>query len=768
MNILNTNKAKLETLNKIIQDENFATFTQKELNDEFEKCDDYEYKIVECIQILKSLTVNNRRSSSPSNLSFQHNSSMITQYGHTLKVPTVPLPTFNSSENEDLTTFLFEFEEIVSKYSLQPGEKFGLLHKHVWGEAKLLLNSLEPSKKTYEEAKALLENALASPSIRVNKTINQLCELKLNYDANINEFIAKLRNIIINVRQTLKLSVDDFLTFFVWNALNNSFQQHLIALTNKSKPDIDLIMDNIFAAAERYRAQQTFFQNRRSEKTQNLSKTQRDSNQNKSGHARYNSFAAGVRYNKTNNDSDNKENTQNSTINKSPFVAPCLFCFGSGEDSNHIAAKCSKFESPKSKIEQLIKLKACSKCAYLNHSESNCKFRFRTRCNNCKQWHFTFLCTSEKTAVNNASKNVESQNTLITGMHSNSSSFSSGSILPTFSAKLSGKENIRCLKDGGSQMNFILERVAARHNFKVIEENVKITVRGFNSSKVYNSKIVEVKLGLSERLETVQAVCIPAINIRLELPGLSRLVKNIKSQGHKLADIFFNYDLDYIAGIEFVLGSGSAHILIDQQIGFGPRKDAIVAKTDIGLMLHGNVNNLYANLNYLPKPSMQNSHGDQTVNVETKNKTNDKTGDQTKTKQHATKNQPSNTSTPSTKIQTQTLLSIDEKDNLNEIATNTQLSVIDENGAIIENKLKQATNEILENLCKDSLNYDTQNYEESSVELNDKLVQYALDNTTRDAQGRLEICLLCCTHQIFISIKIKISVRHFIVECLPV
>lgn len=52
-------------------------------------------------------------------------------------------------------------------------------------------------------------------------------------------------------------------------------------------------------------------------------------------------------------------------------------------------------------------------------------------------------------------------------------------------------------------------------------------------------------------------------------------------------------------------------------------------------------------------------------------------------------------------------------------------------------ELDKAANDILESRCQDSLNYERVQYNEDSIELNDSLVNYVLNNTTRRDDGRL-------------------------------
>ena len=57
---------------------------------------------------------------------------------------------------------------------------------------------------------------------------------------------------IINSFRNLKIDVDTVLQYFIWNGLNDRFQNHLISITNNVKPSLDEIATHIFEATERY------------------------------------------------------------------------------------------------------------------------------------------------------------------------------------------------------------------------------------------------------------------------------------------------------------------------------------------------------------------------------------------------------------------------------------------------------------------------------------------------------------------------------------
>ena len=77
-----------------------------------------------------------------------------------------------------------------------------------------------------------------------------------------------------------------------------------------------------------------------------------------------------------------------------------------------------------------------------------------------------------------------------------------------------------------------------------------------------------------------------------------------------------------------------------------------------------------------------------------------------------------------------------------EIGTNCSFSVLTEKGKLIENKLKEATEQVLELKSKYYLNYDQQVYSDEHNELDNTLVEFTLRNIQRKSDGRLIVPLL--------------------------
>ena len=106
--------SKLSDLDSKIQTSKFSTdCDEAALEVELDSCEQYKTKVQECISTLQNLPqVQHLQIDNQSHQSF-------------LKSPHVPLPTFNSTEGEDLGKFFIEFEQTLSKFKFPWGQGQG-------------------------------------------------------------------------------------------------------------------------------------------------------------------------------------------------------------------------------------------------------------------------------------------------------------------------------------------------------------------------------------------------------------------------------------------------------------------------------------------------------------------------------------------------------------------------------------------------------------------------------------------------------------------
>lgn len=564
-NILMSFKTETKDLDTKIQRIKFAgSYSESELEEELKLCADYEAKVLSCLSILDNPNV-------------QINNAVESNFVRSslLRSPVAPLPVFEDREGEDLTKFIKQFEDTISRFNYSDFDKLLLLKQQVRGKALVLINSLEIDRQGYQHAVDLLKKALASPELRIFNTIKDLSELKLKYSSEPYLYISKIRNIQENFK-LLEISIEHILQYFLWIGLNDVFQGILIQITNNNRPTLEEINKNIFLAAERYMNDPKIkFKGNCSEVSLNAAKV---------------------------------------NFNSSKKSYQCQLCLGlKNVDSSHPIFKCPKFSNPKSKLDRIKILKGCQKCGYLTHTTEKCKYHLKSECLNCKKWHMSFLCNSFENENKNSenAKNVSSNNlanctplnevTTSLGVIDAFRGVSNGSsILPTFTFKI-GNTLVRALKDGGCQSTFIADSLAQKLNLEVIEQDISLTVNGINNTKVYKTKIVKVPISLKKSTYDILALCLRKINISLTLPGLNKVVTEFLAKGYDLADKYLWSGGDAINNIDFILGTKDSYCLPDQEILFGKNKKSVYCNCESGVMLVGEVETLLDDLSYLPR-----------------------------------------------------------------------------------------------------------------------------------------------------------------------
>ena len=366
--------------------------------------------------------------------------------------------------------------------------------------------------------------------------------MKMPFGSDPYEYVSKMRTLTESVT-SLKIDTDSVLQYFFWMGMNETFKTQLVQMTNKTKPSLKEINDNFFDATERYLVVTKNFRY----------KKQGEINDKKAEPKEISNFAVNI------------------DVEPQKFRSCCLCARDNGKEADHPIYKCKVYESPKAKVDKLKSLSGCLKCASLGHHSGQCKFRFRRKCS-CNQWHFSFLCidrfkgSSDKSSfvpnsfksfptpkgsdptskpkVDLDTKQKDKGNSRLKEISNNSiylvdalpNVLDGNSILPTFTCRINGNCKIRALKDLGCQSNFITEQLADSQKLKVVQENVVFKVKGFNSNKEYDTRIVEVEIKIGAKVHSIRAICVPEINISLKLPKLPVITKAFIEKGYTLAD----------------------------------------------------------------------------------------------------------------------------------------------------------------------------------------------------------------------------------------
>ena len=539
---------------------------------DLDTCDSYSQKIAVAISLLKdSLSNDDQALHSPAAL-FAHTPTRLNK----LKLPEIPLPTFSHARDENLTHFLRNFDSSIDKYELSSYEKFIYLKKQLKGDPLVLVNSLSGTDQSYENARALLEEAFARTVTQQFDAIKRLSRLRLTPGSSPFEFVSEMRS-VQDLFRDLDVGIDTVLQYFVWNGMPNALQNQLITICNNNNPSMQQINDNIFKAIDRFKEIKERY---RYDSIQKAGTPQ----------AQVANFATNVNYVK-----------DHSVARKVSFCSLCSVAGGSRE-SSHSTKDCPKFKTPESKRDRLLSLNACVRCGYSNHSDANCHFKFNKPCFHCNGKHMTFLCVQgkPKSSGSNSSegkKEPKVSSGVVWAETALDGNVGNQVLLPTFTCEIMG-QTIRAFKDSGCQPNFILDSLADELKLNILDNDFPVTVNGFNESKRYVTKIVSVPLTLNGKVVSVHAICVPEIRTSLSLPGLRQIAKVFKSKGYRLADKFL-HESDCVSNIKFILGNQNVEILPEKQIPFGLARPSVYSETSLGVLLFGDVTVLRDNLIHL-------------------------------------------------------------------------------------------------------------------------------------------------------------------------
>ena len=648
----------------ILAKENDNVITEEE----YVKCQEYKDRISKCMTRLREATGDDP----PHNN--EHSSRSM------LRCPTAPLPSYASTEGEDLIRFFSEFEDTTKKYNYTQYDKLLLLKQQLSGRALTLVNSLESDKQGYTDAKCLLLKALASKDLLIFNTIKQFTELKLPSKSDPFEYISKVRLLSENVKR-LDISVNSFLQYFVWFGLNEQFQEQLINITNQIRPSYDDIVSNFFIASERY----SYVQKK-------ISKTDRRTVENFAmveelnpvpEISSTNMFASNVNYRRSNFDRNNN-------------FRQCLLCpLPEKATPTHPIYRCDKYADAKSKIKRINELNGCVRCGYTNHIVAKCRYKFSSKCKHCEKWHQSYLCTAGDTPAKSGGKSrgsdspVNNNTVVISDVFPGT--MARDCILPTFSFTLNNC-SVRGLKDCGSQGNFIAEDLADKLNLKIIDNNVDLNLNGINTLQHYRSKIVELDMGIGDSVHKIEAITIPNITVSMKISCLGDIVKVFQDNKLPLADSFLSPHENEINNLQFILGTKGAYCLPESDVVIGQDVKSVYSNTPSGILLRGDAAQLLSNISMHFHSNMKPLHSCASVCA----------------------------------------------DNLKySVPSQSNTFNVMSDGRIVASELEKATNQMLSQYCEYYTNYDQGSVDDVNSELNDSLVKFALDNLTITSDHRI-------------------------------
>ena len=697
---LNTTRAKLEriaielpqvnqTILKYLFEAGGAD-VEANLERESQACEEYEGKVDECIF---HLDVSLKGSAAPEvqqNPFNQAPPALQASARTFLRPPTAPLPTFNSGPDENFEVFIANFESTLTKFPYTATDKFLLLKEHIKGKAALLIESLDPDSQTYVLAKQFLSSALASRPVQIERLVNQLLNLKMSTGSEPFAYIGQAKK-IVHSAEVIKLTVEEILNHFLFAGLNDSFKEQLILVCNSSRPTLSEFMEHFFEANDRY-SNVPSPKNVRNDIVTYPSKSKSTS------------LALAV-------------SPKCAGVNKQNPFANCPLC---NNDSSHGINKCVKYTTPQSKINRLGVLDRCTMCT-TDHAGRACNFCFRYPCG-CDGYHYSFLCPKKSVSGedgegqntnqggatgnrgssyhNRRKKNTTSTNVVVSLC--GYSTYKPESVLSTFDCYGSSGSRLKGFRDMGSQNTLVVESNLSKFNYIVIDDQVSLEIKGINDNKNYVSKLVSLQLNVGGCTKELEAFTIPSISVDLDLPGLSLIARAFVDKGYRLADSTLIDSCDRISDIDILLGADAASFFEDTSCSFG--KHSCYYESNVGIMLIGNLSRLLDDIGSLPHASDVSVAG-------------------------STRNVFIGLNTLSSNLGNQSKVFSSQ-----DVETSSSEVMEDESNFNILNSGD------LESKCDFLL--DKESVEVENHELNDELIIYLLENTSRGPDGRLIMPLL--------------------------
>ena len=489
-----------------------------------------------------------------------------------MSLPKLSLPEFDG-RIENYNKFITQFEATMSKFTVTPFEKFSYLEKQLRGSARDLIDSIPISDmddQIYQTARSLLDKAYLDNNAQRNAVIKRLIDLRMD-ESQPFKWISEAR-IIDEQIKLLKVDSNIFVQFFLWQSLSDSYRNQLINISATSRPSLKQILDNVFEAHTRI-ADSHISAGPSVEKS--------------SGNRGTVALVATA-----------NEKSRSSQPVKEP---KCVLC-----NEAHRASKCAKYATSDKKIKRLQDLKICDKCMLRNHEGKDCRFKFKFKCS-CGGDHYQFLCNNSSSGAKpKETKNKEKSKEEATISHVVISMACNNKVqdtlLPSFTASIEDSggniKNCRGFYDTCSQSTLIETDLAKALKLKVVERDINLTIKGINSECKVATEKVEFRILVGKKSYLIKALCVPRINIKLQLHDVHKLASEFESKKYVLADKFLK---DRFLGARFLLGSDYASILPTRTCLFGSEEKgkACFLQSPLGIMFLGSLSNLLQSVEHL-------------------------------------------------------------------------------------------------------------------------------------------------------------------------
>lgn len=404
---------------------------------------------------------------------------------HTVKLPTIILPTFDGTYEKWLNFHDTYSSLIHSSQTLTVIEKFHYLKSTLSGGALQLIQSIEVTNENYDVAWTLLKERFTNKKLLIKKHVNALFELKSVSKENSTNLRDLLDGMTMNLRVLKHLGQptdtwDTLIVYYIANKFDSSTRKEWESSAHGTKKDVATVCELTEFLQTRCAILESLESHSAKHQAVSSIGTVKSEVKSQSKGFSSSSFVSSLPV---------KESNTSSSV--SSVETKCGFC-----GNNHLNHLCPEFlkMSVGERHKRVVELRMCFNCLRSGHSSSECASAFR--CRECNKRHHSLIHFNE--GINNINTRVSMSSVSTTPVINTNdvnpsinmcSRNQSGQVMlataiVNVNNYLGEKVKCRVLLDSASESNFICEDLCQR--LKLRRSRVFIPISGITEIQTDN------------------------------------------------------------------------------------------------------------------------------------------------------------------------------------------------------------------------------------------------------------------------------------------
>ena len=480
--------------------------------------------------------------------------------------------------------WLSQFENMLASGRTMAGRyKLSALRNHLThtGLAFKTISRLDINDGNYEVALDLLKKEFIDTNKIIDKLLDTILEKEPKYDPdydNLRLYVAEIRSTLNDLHKSYGVDLESvgtggykLVSKIIFSKLPQAVQRELIKKVASTYPTLDQIFDNIKDIIEALI--KTKF--KKSEPKHEPNKGYKPKQTYPESKPALENFATGIgRGNKT--------------------VLHCKFC----DQQGHSSYYCSLYKTHEERIDRCKALRLCFRCTNNKHMSDACPGKtvgLNYPCKCCKsKGHIGAMCHNDVSTNGSKGKGVPDKVASgVTDVCFSTGFEESPYLLPIINLKIRGhngqSSNFNFLFDTGSQRSYLSQHALAKLGCKnQLMADIEFEVKTFLGSSKKRLKEVNLDVFVDPHKHYGTLMLVDdQFDISFDVKGFGQAVRNLKSQGQKLA-ADFDADKDIVT-VHGLVGVDIIQYL--KQIQMINCMNGSAWKTSQGVIPFGNIRN---------------------------------------------------------------------------------------------------------------------------------------------------------------------------------